>query len=82
MQPPAVAVKQKQNEIADEAASKFVEMTLTTVQKSKKKKKKVIKNANAVAEKMLLKKKRNEKKTFEWIGNKRFTYEIYKLQCK
>ena len=64
LQPPVVAVKQEQNEIVNKAASDVVQMTPTTVQKNKKIK---IKNANTVAEKMLLKNKRNKKKhkTFE-----------------
>ena len=49
--------KQEQNEIADEAVVEVAERTPTTVQKNKK-----IRNANVVAEKILLKKKRDDKK--------------------
>ena len=51
--------KQEQNEIADEAVVEVAERTPTTVQKNKKIK---IRNANVVAEKILLKKKRDDKK--------------------
>ena len=51
--------KQEQNEIADEAVVEVAERTPTTVQKNKKIK---IRNANVVAEKILLKKKHDDKK--------------------
>lgn len=51
--------KQEQNQIADEAVVEVAERTPTTVQKNKKIK---IRNANVVAEKILLKKKRDDKK--------------------
>ena len=51
--------KQEQNEIADEAVVEVAERTPTIVQKSKKIK---IRNSNVVAEKILLKKKRDDKK--------------------
>ena len=38
LQPPVVAVKQKQNEIVDEAVVEVIEITPTTVQKVKKEK--------------------------------------------
>ena len=57
LQLPVVVVKQEQNEIADKAAAKVVEITSTTVQKSFFKKK-----ANLLAEKILLKKKAWSKK--------------------
>ena len=56
LQLPVVVVKQEQNEIADKAAAKVVEITSTTVQKSFLKKK-----ANLLAEKILLKKKHDQK---------------------
>ena len=55
LQLPVVVVKQEQNEIADKAAAKVVEITSTTVQKSFFKK-------NLLAEKILLKKKAWSKK--------------------
>ena len=61
LQLPVVVVKQEQNEIADKAAAKVVEITSTTVQKSfLKKKSKPSCRKNLIEKKSMIKKTRFE----------------------